>query len=276
MKLSGLERIDAVGAVGRERFDAAIGYYERRSPSKRFVAKGLRAVALGMGMLASLVPLVVSFVFSVYLQGKAAQAKDWVGLSAIFAVVALGLVGIDRLFGFSSGWMRFVSVTLDLQARRSAFRVGWAKERHRAGRAPDDEHLLSCLDLLGASLAGIDDLVRAETQTWVTEFRGALAELDKSIAEQRSQLASVTPAERGAIEIYVANVAALDDRKFRLQLGALASIERSGASTAAIANLPPGIVKMTVSATMAGMPVSIERAVTVDAGKVTVIEMALT
>ena len=273
MKLSGLARIDALGLVGRKRFDSSIRYYDESIPQARRFAKGLRAVALGAGVLASLVPLIVSLVFSVWFADRAQQAKDWIGLSAILAIVALGLVGIDRLFGFSSGWMRFMSITLDLRARQSAYLIAWARERHRAGANPDDEHLLVCLDLLATSLSGIDDLVRAETQAWIAEFRGALADLEKGLDLQRSQTSAPSTSDRGAVEVRVATLATLDARKFQVQVGAMAPIERSGSATAVIAGLAAGIVKMTVSATISGKPVSVERAVTVEPSKVSVIDV---
>jgi hypothetical protein len=199
MNQSGAPRIDALGAIGRRQVERAIRYYERGVVGKRTAAKFLRVTALILGVMASLVPLVISLIFSVWWP-ESSKAKDWITLSAIFAIVAIGLVAVDRLFGSSSSWIRFITATLDLQARRSTFLVGWSKLRINAA-VSDEAHLLAALQYLEVFIAEIDAIVRSETQAWVIEFRGALDQLDKRIEAQRLEHASTAISERVGVEV---------------------------------------------------------------------------
>ena len=134
------------------------------------------------------------------------------------------------------------------------------------------------LDILGAFLTGINDLVRSETQSWVNEFRGALAELEKSVASTRATVsASATDDDRvrGALEVHVADVAQLDDSAWTLQLEAQPPERHAGFSSAVLTHVGAGVVRVGVAATVNGIPVKEERAILVEPGKVSMLELEL-
>lgn len=185
------------------------------------------------------------------------------------------MVGFDRLFGMSTSWMRFIGSTLDLQSRRAAFATAWAKQRVIAGDAPDDHKLLDALAYLETFITGINDVIRAETQAWISEFRGALDELDKQIRAQREKFADVTAADRGALEVVVTNFAQLDGGKLTVLVDGQLPIERTGAQSVVVPGLTPGIARVVLRATIANKAAAVEKACAIEAGKVFRLETAL-
>jgi hypothetical protein len=270
MKLEGLPRVDALGALGLAQVTTAIAYYEKRAPEMKSWAKRLRATALILGICASLVPLVVSMVFSLWMSDSAKEAKDWITLSAVLAVLAVGIAGFDRLFGVSNSWIRFITSSLDLQAKRTAFRIGWARQRVQCVNDVDDRKLLDALEYLETFLGGVDEIVRNETSAWVTEFRGALDELDKRISAQRDQFASAAAAipDRGALELGVTNLDRLDGRAIVVQVNGGTEIQRTGTSPIVVRDLRPGIAHVTVRGAISQQAAAVERACTIEPGKV--------
>ena len=270
--------LSLLGAIARRRADGAIRYYQAGVPSKRAWARGLRIAALITGTLAGLTPLVLPLVVMLFWPSRENLIKDLLPLSAVLAAMSVACIAFDKLFGFSTAWVRYITAELDLSARRDAFATRWAKQCLRAGKQPTLEQVMDSLDILGAFLAGINDLVRSETQSWVNEFRGALAELEKSVAATRATVTASTADDdrvRGALEVHVKDVAQLDDAAWTLQLEAQSPTTYAGSSSAVLTDVSPGVVRVGVAGTIKGIPVKEERAVIVEPGRVAVLELEL-
>ena len=141
-----------LGAVALKRVEEAIRYYELGIPSKRAAARLLRMTALLLGAIAGLTPLVLSLLVTIEWPDRTTLVRDLLPLSTTFAALAVTCIGIDKLFGFSSGWMRFIGATLDLQSKRSAFATLWLRECLRAGGLPGDAQVDASMDVLGVFL----------------------------------------------------------------------------------------------------------------------------
>jgi hypothetical protein len=267
--------LNLLGAIARRRADGAIQYYRAGIPAKRAWARGLRIAALIAGTLAGLTPLVLPLTVVVFWPSHENLIKDLLPVSAVLAAMSVACIAFDKLFGFSTAWVRFITAELDLSARRDAFATHWAKECLRAGPAPTLEQLVANLDVLAAFLTAINDLVRSETQTWVNEFRGALAELERSVESTRATVAANTTPARGALEVHIADVAQLDDAAWTLQLGGQPPERHSGAASAVLTHVSPGVVRIGVAGTIRGIPVREERAIVVEPGKISTLELDL-
>ncbi len=263
-----------VGEVAQAYADNAIEYYRARVGVKRHGARWIRIGALVFGTLAGLIPLALPIFITVVKPDFEGHLKDLLPLSALCAGISAAFIAFDKLFGLSSAYMRFISAELDLRAKRNAFSVAWAKECIHAGANPTTDQVLACVDVLAAFLASIDGVVRDETQAWVGEFRGALSELEKSV-ESAKAAGSTAPPERGAIEVHVLDVDALDGRKWSLQLATQDPIEYAGTASAAVTHVAPGQVRIAVKSEVGGAPASAERVITVEAGKLTLVELSL-
>jgi hypothetical protein len=267
------EKLRLLGAIGRERVTQAIAYYEKGTPTKRWWARTLRGTALILATAAGVAPLATSIVVALK-NYEIEVLRDLSALSALLAALAVACVAVDKLFGFSAAWMRFLTASLDLQSKRNAFNAQWARACVRAGNSPGRAQVLDCLDMLIAFIATIDETVRNETQSWVAEFRGALTELDKNLDATRAQMSASTLPERGAVEVHVAKVETFEETRWNLQVGDREAVVLVGSASAAVTQLAPGVLKVAVSARRAGRDIAVERAVSVEAGKVTVVEVA--
>jgi hypothetical protein len=201
--------------------------------------------------------------------------QRWVPVGGILAVVAALLVLIDKFAGFSTGWMRYISADQDVRSKQEQFQLAWARERMLWPVPVTDplppERALAALDLVAHFITAINEIVKQETQAWMTEFKGALADLDKITADAKAQAsAAQAPAPRGSIEVEVVGLAKLDQQTWHLQLGnAASSVAYVGAVTAAVTDLAPGPIKVRVAATINTKPWLVEKAAVVEAGKTT-------
>jgi hypothetical protein len=165
--------------------------------------------------------------------------------------------------------MRYVTTYQEIQANLEEFRIGWRRHLLKLGRhqPPKEEHVLRVYDFFSAFLKCVNDSVRHETQTWLTEFKGLLSDVDKAVEAQRTVAATRT--SPGGLKLTVADYETLDNRRWMLQVGDRDPETRVGQSSAAVGELEPGLYRLQVAGQRAGKPVGAELMVTVKAGEVT-------
>jgi hypothetical protein len=107
--------------------------------------------------------------------------------ATVALAIAVALVALDRFFGFSSAWARYMATGQAISAALNQFRLDWQKSSRKllADKLTQDsiDHLL---DLAKTLLTKTDELVQAETLQWVKEFRETLTEIERS-AESKSK-----------------------------------------------------------------------------------------
>jgi hypothetical protein len=263
------ESLDAAAAAAVEKAVAAQSWYKVAIPVKRRGAIFTRLGAILLGSVATVIPTVLGIVSA---ERDPAFLQRWVPIGGVLAVVAALLVLVDKFAGYSSGWMRYIGADQELRSKQEQFNMAWAKERllwpadRKAALAPERAGAL--LDLIGGFVAATNDVVKQETQAWMAEFKGALAELDRSTSEARAALAAI-PAkfERGAIEVVVVGLAKLDKQSWTLQVGDTAAVPYVGTASAARVGLTPGPVKVRVDGVIGAKPWAVEKVAQVEAGK---------
>ena len=105
---------------------------------------------------------------------------------AFWGYPALGLgaacIGLDRAFGFSSSWMRYLSAAAAVQKTLIEYQLKWAElTASWGGGGPDVGQMHSAVKEIIAFAAKLSDLVADETETWITEFRGNVGLLESEI-----------------------------------------------------------------------------------------------
>ena len=114
--------------------------------------------------------------------------------------LAASCVGYDRFFGYSSGWMRYITTKMTLEKNLAEFRLDWAMMVAKLGdQQPTPEQIQLMIQRLKEFLLLVNGHVEKETQAWISEFKTNIADLEKSA---KSQLEASQP---GAIEITVTN-----------------------------------------------------------------------
>lgn len=158
----------------------SITWYLVARRSKKRWAQRLRVAAIVMVSVAGVLP-VLSQIFndtsSVIIQ------PAW---SSVALAIAVALVALDRFFGFSSAWARYMATGQAISAALNEFRFDWqqASSQFVAGE-PTQDDIKTILDLVKAFTRKTDELIQAETMQWVSEFRETLTEIERSAQKQR-------------------------------------------------------------------------------------------
>lgn len=158
---------------------AAQNWYAEKRPAKRVWGRALRVLAILLGAAGAVLPIVAEITTT---SGKPAVAPGW---SAVALVLAAACVGLDRYFGFSSGWMRFMAAEQRLVGQRQDFEYSWNQVLATAGSSLTDDDVAKLLSLAHATVLAVQDVVAGETAEWLTDFRGALADAERGLAAGR-------------------------------------------------------------------------------------------
>jgi hypothetical protein len=260
-----------------------IGWYWRSKRWKALLSRWIRLWALVLTALAGLVP--IAFYILKDTVHWSAPVLDTSGLwSSALVGVAAALVGLDRAFGFSSGWARYVLAATDIRRRLEEFRMDWIALAAVTGPDPSTEQIAPLIQRAKEFRIAVEGVVAQETKDWVTEFQNSMAQLEKDVKAQldalkiqvdRTQEVQVAAAQPGSLEITIDNAERTENFTFFVTLegadGFLVKAEKvSGDKTWGRVNIAPGQYRLVINATRAGAnPVSSTRVVTVNPLKVT-------
>jgi len=104
----------AYSATERASLDA-IQWYIHKKRSKSRWSRVTRSLAIALGVVGALVPLV----------------SPVISISLAWGYTALGLAGgcvaLDKLFGFSSSWMRYIQAEFELQHLLQGLQYAWMR-----------------------------------------------------------------------------------------------------------------------------------------------------
>jgi hypothetical protein len=244
-------------------------WYRNGKNKKKWGAVCTRVAAVVLTAAAAMTPIVRELW---PLTGK----DDWkaVPIAAMFAALAATSVALDRLLGFSSGWVRYIGAMGELQTKLEIFRFSWNQLalEDQVEPKPPQESLAKALALLSGLMTDVRDVLRNETQAWAIEFKTALAELDKATEAQKAETAALPTT--GSIRVKVKDADQLDGRSYKVQLNDGPWHEGVG-PTLARNNLQPGQVKVRLEAKKAQVAVSAEDIAVIRPGEVATLELEL-
>jgi hypothetical protein len=251
----------------------AMRWYEARQRSKKLGARLTRGGAIVLGAVTTIVPSLIAM-----LPQKVSfwglhnfPAIKLNPLATILGVLSATAILLDRFYGYSSSWMRYVTTYQEIQSNLEEFRLGWQRHLLKLNRhqPPKEEHVLRVYDFFSAFLRSVNNSVRNETQTWLTEFKGLLSDADRVVEAQRTAAAAAARTSPGGLKLTVPDYETLDNRRWMLQVGDRDPETRVGQSSAAVGELEPGLYRLQVAGQRAGKAVGAELMVTVKAGEVT-------
>jgi len=182
--------------------------------------------------------------------------------ASVLVGVAAGLLGLDRAFGFSSGWARYVLAATDIRRRLEEFRMDWMALTAAASPQPSPEQIGALIQKAREFRVAVEAIVVQETKDWVTEFQNNAAQLEKEVKTQlevlkaqvdKSQQAQQAVSQPGSIEATIENADKAKDFAFSATLdgpeGNVVKDEKSTSSrTWARANVKPGQYKLVIAA----------------------------
>ena len=149
-------------------------YAKARRRNRRW-AQALRVASILLGGVAAVIPILAEIYTT---GGKPVIPAGW---AAIAIAAAVTLVGLDRFFGFSAAWMRFMAAELRIARLRHDFEYAWESARAATSIPPADDVVIDAVRLAHEFVVGIDDAVAEETSAWIVEFRSTLTTTEQKL-----------------------------------------------------------------------------------------------
>jgi SMODS and SLOG-associating 2TM effector domain 2 len=249
--------------VVKEANDSIQWYTQRRKP-KQLGGQILRVGAIVFAAIAGLVP-VVGEIFQ--------DGNGRPGIPPGWATVALGIAGLlvllDRFWGFTSAWVRFMLSQQELGEALSKFEFEWEQDKISwEGQEPTVKQASAMIANCKAFMLQIHAIVRRETNMWAAEFQSVVAMVD-----QNAKIAAQVK-EPGAIMVQVTNGDQCQDG-WKLTIDDGSAIAYSGTS-AALPKIQAGIRTIRVVGTINGVERRAAKSVSIVSGGVENIELTLT
>jgi len=160
-----------------------IAWYLRAKVSKSRWSRWLRLLTIVLGTLGGLAPIIDSAGFAGRVPFGGPDATD---LGFLMLGLAAACVAVDKLFGFSSGWMRYITTSMAIQEDLSHLRMDWAEMMVRSRKLPlSTADIVKQITRLRSFLDTIDGRVVQETRAWIAEFQTSLADIERAAADGR-------------------------------------------------------------------------------------------
>ncbi len=164
------------------RAESTIAWYLKAKASKSFNSRALRLLTILLGTIGGLAPIIDSAGLAGWLPTGAAPTE----IGYLMLGLAAACVAVDKLFGFSSGWMRYITTAMALQQDLSHLRMDWAMTMVSSRKDPlSTPDILNHLARLRLFLETIDGRVIQETRDWIAEFQNSLADIERAATSGR-------------------------------------------------------------------------------------------
>jgi hypothetical protein len=162
--------------------------------SKRRASLVIRIVSFALVLAGAVLPV---------LSALRAQPESRLLLTQL-GIIALAVAGLlqagDKVFGWSSGWLRYVTTVTAMEAATRDFELAWAAHllaKEGSLGSPDKRQLFEMAKKLEGDLMRLQS---EETEKWVGEFNSSLGLLHDLIKSQRDSAESTAQAARAALE----------------------------------------------------------------------------
>ena len=187
------ESLKAVFAATEKEGESAIRWYRDNIKSKRFGSRFIRLLAISLASIGALIPLVAT---------QLNFNPEWGYFS--FATVIV-LLGIDKFYGFSTGWVRYLKTQMDLERGLSDLRYDWTALVSKVQtQSPSAEQIQVMLQKLKDFVDFVHAQIQQETEAWVLEFQASLSDLMTSV---KAQSDATKP---GSLQVTVKNAEQFD------------------------------------------------------------------
>lgn len=251
-------------------------WYWRNKASKARLSQIIRFTAWILAAVGGLLPLIGSL-FGKYFPQLEFTNSLW---ASLLLGLAAALLGLDKAFGYSSGWARYVLTATNIRKSLEEFRMDWAELMAKAGTPlKTADQVAPLIERAKTFRSNVEGLVLQETKDWVTEFQSSMAQMEKDVAAQLSTLKAQVDktiqekeaaSQPGAIQLTIVNPAkaAAGTLKVTLTDSKNQSTQEAvtGSSWAKI-NLAPGQYQLAVEATVNTVQFVDQKVIIVEPGK---------
>ncbi len=260
----------------------ATAWYWRNKRWKSFCSRWVQLLAVVLTSAAAIIPIVGQLIPQDPLNLKSGLwASLLVGLAA-------ALLALDKAFGFSSGWARYVLAATNIRKSLEEFKMDWTTLIAAACPNPSPQQIEALIQRAREFRVGVESIVLQETKDWVSEFQNNIAQLEKDVSSQVAVLKAQSEkiaqgqelaSQPGSIQLTIPNADKSDNATVQIKLensaGWVADGSAVGSKTWARLNLVPGQYQVTISATVNARIVSSTAVIVVKPGEIAQAELAL-
>jgi hypothetical protein len=150
----------------------AINWYLNAKASKKNCAQLLRLVTIGSSAIAGLLPILNQ----IYQNQLSSLSPAWTTVALAGAGVSLA---IDKFFGCSNAWMRFITAEQRIRQALHEFQMDYDIEQSKwTDNFPASEQAQAMLSCCKAFISQVDAIILEETNEWLVEFQSSLKKTD--------------------------------------------------------------------------------------------------
>lgn len=253
------ERLDKLCEYATSQAQEAIYWYFSRKKWRRQFGRSLRVISILLVAFAGILPIINEIL------GKDGTIHSlW---STLALSVAATFILLDRFYGFTTGWIRFLLAELQISQALETFQLEIEQQKLNWGHSePTQEQAQAMLQQVQQFLKQIREIIHDETMQWATEFTEILKQIDEQAklaaqAERKSMLQiTVTNGDRCA-DGWLLTVGNQSPEKHHGKEGAI--------------EVPPGLHIVKILAQIDGKPVHDEKPVKVNPGEIGTLEFTL-
>jgi hypothetical protein len=163
-----------------------IAWYYAKKSRKAQVSTALRFAAILLFVMGGLVPIIKATLLPEVIRKL---PFDFGQAGYLLIGVAAGCVGLDRFFGYSTGWIRYITTAMALEKSLEEFRMEWARNIVKLrGGSPNEQQLDQLIQTCEVFSLAIKGQVEEETKAWVTEFQSNLTQLEKDLQAKADEV----------------------------------------------------------------------------------------
>jgi hypothetical protein len=257
-----LESIEVVRRDAETFANDAVKWYYSKKKSKARASQICRAFSIVFISIGGLTPVLGSVTA---VSSKIPGVSEW---GYVFLGLGASLIALDKFFGFSSGWTRYVLTAQVIQKIIYSFELDWTKLQARLGsRAPEQSEVEEFLQTAKTLYDSILGQVAQETQQWAAEFQQSISDLE-SMAKAKMQAS-----EPGALAVSISGSEALDSQP-EVIIDEV-SYGRIEAGNWAISRIAPGNHAVRIVGSLGGKRVQASDVVTIPPGGKAQVSLAL-
>ncbi len=178
------ESLEALRVLVETEAQETIHWYLREKNRKKKPSRAIQFTALALTAGAGLAPIVVQ----IFKGFGSLNGVDSGPLASLLVGLAAALIGLDKAFGFSSGWTRYILTATSMTKLLQEFRMDWVALYAGSSTPPTAEQEAKLIQRARQFVLDIQSALIDETKQWATEFQSSAAQIEKDVQGQLDAL----------------------------------------------------------------------------------------
>ena len=259
-----LASLDKLYAFAFQEAQKAEDWYWKKTAQKKRWAMWLRVIAIAAVTVAGIIPILTPIWQN---ENQPVINPIWSSFAVAIGTAALGL---DKYFGFSSGWIRYVTSALSVKGWLIEFKYDWELNRAMITAIDkfSEQEMQTMIAKCSSFALKVSNAVQEETKQWAQEFQAGIGSLGEALKEQ----ASIS--QPSGVVINLENGAQCKDG-WEIQVNGRKFGKHHG-NTGVLTDLRVGLYQVAITGVIGKKELHAETAFKIEAGQITTITLKLT